>query len=265
MNENSCNKTFEELEREVENCNTLDELFELWREAHKAEKDYNEANNFCIERESFIADGIVDKKAFAASPAAVLFILKESNIAKELKMIQAEERDIGKNASDRSQIEWYRNDVDKDGKRDNIPKQKEKMARMTAYILKKEKLPTEQERLLSRQSFAFLNLNKRGGGNEEQLVEKYFDKYYLFIKKQISLILSMYSGKRKYIVFLGTGKYPKAKCLISELKEDAMFISAWHPAYTRIRKNHACVEEIEDKNLSRYMNEFFQRFDQEID
>ena len=147
---------------------SVEDLFAMWKNAHKHEKDYLETTytndeypEWNIEQDSFNADGYIDKNLYEKSPIKVLFILKEANIA------NPNYRDKSVNPAERTQYNFYRQYISK-GDNLNSPKQQEKMGRMAFYlqhITSDERLknPSDEEIKTALSKCAFMNLNKRGG------------------------------------------------------------------------------------------------------
>ena len=110
----------------------------------------------------FNADGYIDRERYDG----VLFILKESNLVGYTENEKPYERE---------QVTWYRNFFNDSGKerRDNNPKQKEKMGRMACWILNQNQRPSDDEIKDGLRCSAFMNLNKRGGSNRERTVSAY--------------------------------------------------------------------------------------------
>ncbi len=240
---------FEEIEEKARTSDTLDELFDLWKLAHKAEgKAYTETTtpargkHPAIEQTSFVRDGYVsgNPEDYANAGRKVLFILKEANILAYRGESIPEERD---------QLPFYR-DYLADGK-SNRAKQQEKMARM-AYYLQHPELDEEQRRLptlkncqLALKQSAFMNLNKRGGDNHAKVVSAYSQKYAAFIERQIDLLAP------DVIVVIGRTAYP--------MREGSIHV--WHTAYRmpRIKRNpNPCYCDGIDGNVDLYMRRFFE-------
>ena len=180
-------------EAEINKCDTLTDLFLLWKKAHILEENYTETTVIepvvkgekvfsGIAREAFIGDGYICEREYKSSLKKVLFILKEANIQKHRNENQL------KNPSEDSQVGFY-TDYISYGKT-NTPRQHEKMGRIAHYILfgydttDKERIKTALEKT------SFMNINKRGGGNktDKSKFENYFNKYKDFVNKQISIL-----------------------------------------------------------------------------
>ena len=221
---------------------TLNELFELWKQAHEAEENYNDTTVQTIEQNSFISDGFISEAEYKSAKIKVLFVLREANIATHRN---------GKDIPElRTQINFYevflKNIYD-----DNPPKQKQKMARMAYYLQHPElseeerRKPNEDNMKKALASCAYMNLNKRGGDKKVnwELFDNYFRTYITFITKQIDLI------KPDIIVLIGSNDY--------DLFDDS--IKVWHTSY-RMKGVHRIGKEYgTNKNIDCYMREFFER------
>ena len=227
------------LEVEAENAKSLDELFQLWKEAHKAEENYEVTTlrEEGIPQDSFIADGYISQENYAG----VLFILKEANILKD-------EVPAGSEPFYRPQADWYRPE-----RRDNSPKQKEKMGRMASYI----RYHHIQNFQIALQQSAFLNLNKRGGGNHthKKKLTAYTHRYAPFIQREIALL------QPKQIICLGHPTDALVdKCHLNFIDEKRIFtVNMWHPAYRMKGIPRYPVSDM-DQNVDAYMKEFIKRY-----
>jgi len=172
---------------EIENCKTLEALFQLWQEYQKKQIENTNV---------FIPDGYIDKNAYENCNKKILFILKESHYfsGNEISKLNTFKED--------SQVHFYKqfiNDVKYVNKfnghkrvvpTDNRPKQKEKIARMAEYILHKSITSNYKTLKNALEQVAFMNINKMGGGdstNPSKLFD-YYDSNKDFIKKQISIL-----------------------------------------------------------------------------
>ena len=204
-----------ECNAEIENCDNLDDLFKLWKEAQKNIKIIDKNENCLKNTGNFTRDGYIDEKEYKKSKKKVLFILKESNILKgrnvesnEIKedeqadfysyflkekiVINGETKEIYKYDSNTNMIIpiAYADYKNKYKFFDNIPKQKEKMARMAKYILDKEITSSYKELCNALKQVAFMNINKMGGTNKTNSKELYlyYKKYKNFILKEIEIL-----------------------------------------------------------------------------
>lgn len=176
----------EKLKKEIEDCKTLDELFKLWKQAHKGEENFFKTFPKCSccggvpnenFKESFCKDGItslngnVNKDKTITEDVKVLFVLKESNCG-------------GHKVNDKF---WFDENTEGDETR---KKYAEKLASVFENIRKSVDFEYK---------FGYMNLNKRGGygsTNRKQL-EAYTLEYYTFIKKEIEIL------SPDYIIFCG--------------------------------------------------------------
>jgi hypothetical protein len=239
-----------EIQQKVKHTQTLEGLFDLWREAHIVEENYEDTTVWeevidkgkfypGIEKDSFNTDGRIYEESYSG----VLFILKEPNLLRYPRGSST--------PSQRDQRWWYWEYFDSGDKRkDNRPKQKEKMGRMASYILHKN----IHEDINGLKKSAFMNLNKRGGDNREEKVWAYTQKYVEFIKKQISLLCP------KIVICLGTYNLVRACELVDE---SIRTMDMWHTAYQMPGVIRPQRTELGDKNIAAYMNEFIKRFERE--
>lgn len=242
-------KSISEIIEEVNACSNLAELFELWKDAHNSEEDYevnyNNAVSSCdkIEKDSFVKDGYINEEKYKACNKKVLFILKEANISEHRGLEPPCERE---------QINWYENVIcgkSKDDK-DNKPKQIEKLGRMAYYLQKgksAEALRVDKatwgEAL---RSAAFMNLNKRGGGKKiDGKYKKIFNeyttvKYKPFILKQIEIL------NPDIIVVIGDTE--AGKHILIEYAEKS--IKTRHPAYPFRKSYFQEIKEVSKAGTS---------------
>ena len=187
--------SFEELKKQVNNCNTLDDLFELWKKAHKCEDDFEKTtitetaitkNGIFdgISQNAFVKDGYICEKEYKSAPQKILFILKEANIQTHRNENQL------KKPSEDSQIGFYTEYINDPDCRDNTPKQHEKMGRMAHYIIYNEDIKDLEVVKSSLAKTAFMNVNKRGGGasTNEKKFRNYEKKYAPYIERQIKIL-----------------------------------------------------------------------------
>ncbi|MCH5188388.1 MAG: hypothetical protein J1F63_08275 [Oscillospiraceae bacterium] len=242
---------FNDFEKQIVRCQTLDELFTLWREAHKAEENYKETTVDGIDKNTFVADGYIDENCYYKSDYKTLFILKEANI---------KEYNVG---IDSSQVGFY-TDYINDGK-PNIPKQQEKIGRMAYYLQNGEnetaKMPSEVQLKNALKYTAFMNINKRGGAKSTNSpkINAYYNKYEQFIKKEIEII------NPNCIVIIGT---TEANDNINKFAAENKIrtINMWHTAYrmSRQKRSDNPIYALSnngsepDKNVDCYMRKFFE-------
>lgn len=178
----------EELKSKINKCKTLDELFKLWKQAHKDEENFFETfpecpscGNFPNRRfkESFCKDGVtalkgnINKHKTITEDVKILFILKESNCG-------------GHKVNNEF---WFDEYTLGDSYRDTYSK---RLKLALEKVLGKSNVSYDTK-------FGYMNLNKRGGYNRTMStkLEAYTIKYYPFIKRQIEIL------SPQYIVFCG--------------------------------------------------------------
>lgn len=202
---------FSEIVKKVEETKdlTLDELFDLWKEAQAVEEEWEETTlvkDTWTKRDKlrkyFTADGIIDSNAYTNASPKVLVVLKEPNVSDN----KADNffDDIGDHRV------WYNEFVNGEydsvsGKvmlekkvADNSTGQKELIGRMTylldQYLENKNDdgiCPTVKQIQEALKKTAVINLNKRGGDKElrnKEYFKNYCKKYSQFIKREIELI-----------------------------------------------------------------------------
>lgn len=202
---------FDEIAKKVEEKKdlTLDELFELWKEAQTVEEGWEETTLVKDTwtrrdklRKYFTADGIIDSKAYQNAHCKVLVVLKEPNVSDN-------KPDDYFNTPGDHRV-WYNEFVNgkydvASGKvmfenkvADNPTGQKELIGRMTylldEYFDNKNAdgiCPTVKQIQEALRATAVMNLNKRGGDKElrdKDCFKNYCKKYAQFIKHEIELI-----------------------------------------------------------------------------
>lgn len=237
---------------EIKECNNLDELFNLWKEAQRT----IQTEEKCLQNTGrFVHDGYIDKAKYKN----VLFVLKEANVGsvenqknnpqkieddyqigfyeyffkEELDDIDKEKVNQKDKNNDENKYKVYvigkdnmiypkawENREKKNRYFDNAPKQKEKIARMAKYILDKKITSDYNELCEALESVAFMNINKMGGTNStnDENLRKYYEKYKEFIKKEIEII------KPETIVDMTHG------CISSEDFENITIVPMIHTA-----------------------------------
>lgn len=234
--------TFEEIKEKAKSAESLDELFILWKQAHAAEGNYEETTVPTIEQKSFIADGYVSEADYKKVTQKVLFVLREANIATH------------RNEKDVPELRTHKNfygDFLKDIHNDNLPKQKQKMARMAYFLQHSElseeerKRPDEERMKRALASCAYMNINKRGGDKRVnwEKFNGYFRTYKAFIAKEIEII------NPDIIVLIGSNDY--------EMFDDS--IKVWHTSYRMKGVPRVGKEYGTNKNIDCYMRKFFDR------
>ena len=167
------------MKTKIENCNTLDELFELWKMAQAEETDesYNAYKYGKVDKTSFLPDGIIDEESFSKVDKKVLFIAKEANWGGNNKDTEVNEKD------DPFWLQSVVNDVwDKTNFSNGIA------MLYNAFITGNYDKINYEHSLL--RNIAFMNLNKRGGYNYSSYdtLYGYTKKYSEFIAREIEII-----------------------------------------------------------------------------
>ena len=197
----------------LDNIETLEKLFEIWKEAHK--KDGNFENNFprnpdnknepcCNFKDSFTYDGFLSEK----EEADILFIAREPNVSEKGEI----------NEAVTNEYFWMRDVVEK--KAANIGR----IGRNgTVYYNYLNKIAAKFDTNIK--SCAYMNINKRGGYGKCTFdrLNTYFVDYKDFILKEIELI------NPKRIVLLGYGKYEYVNELRRRLKAKEIY-QVYHPS-----------------------------------
>ena len=225
----------EELENKINKCKTLDELFNLWKQAHKDEENFFKTFPKCSccggvpnenFKESFCKDGItslngnVNKDKTITEDVKVLFVLKESNCG-------------GHKVND----EFWFNDCVGNKERNDYKERLEDALKYFNFVN-----PNAY--------FGYMNLNKRGGygsTNSKQL-EAYTLEYYTFIKKEIEIL------SPDYIIFCGCFDVFVESCKEKDNNEKNQNLHNWN--YYKKRINHTDFKKPEFKygdNQSAYI------------
>ena len=202
---------FDEIAKKVEGKKdlTLEELFELWKEAQTVEEGWEETTLIKDTwtkrdklRKYFTADGIIDSNTYSNAPCKILVVLKEPNISDNKPdeffdtpgdhRVWYNEFVNGEYDSVSGQI-MFHNEV-----ADNPTCQKQLIGRM-AYLLDvylDNKTvdgiqPTAKRIQDALKGTAVMNLNKRGGDSKLENKDyflNYCKKYSQFIRREIELI-----------------------------------------------------------------------------
>ena len=176
---------FNEIVKKVEETKdlTLDELFDLWKEAQVVEEGWKETTISGEDREKFrkqfTKDGIINTHAYAKADCKVLVVLKEANLENETAKKEA----LGEDGDHRVWYNYFVNgDYSYDSRRisnaknkpddaDNSTHQKELIGRMSFLLQgfpRTQKLtgmnPLASQIQEALRGTAVINLNKRGGG-----------------------------------------------------------------------------------------------------
>lgn len=182
---------FMDVEEKLQDVKTLDALFDLWRQAHACEENYEKTTvtepaflngkKFSgIDKNAFISDGYIDMPSFENAKTKILFILKEANV-----QAYRSEDDL-KKPSEANQFKFYKDYIG--GKKPNPSKQQEKLGRIANYILTGSDSKSDSDIRQALNRCAFMNVNKRGGGNADKKVNAYIKQYKAFIKREIEIL-----------------------------------------------------------------------------
>lgn len=179
-------------EKRVQNAETLEALFDLWKQAHACEENYEKTTvtetavlkgkKFGgIDQNAFISDGYIGKTSYENAKTKILFILKEANV----QAYRGE--DAIKNPSGDTQVNFYMKYIEGTDK-PNRPKQQEKLGRIANYILTNSDSKADDDIRQAMKQCAFMNVNKRGGGNADKKVNAYIKQYKAFVKREIEIL-----------------------------------------------------------------------------
>lgn len=168
----------------------LKKLFDKWKRAQKNESDDSckktMISSKIITKDFFTKDGIIDEKRYNKQKTKVLFISNESNIEDHCDP-------EGSHTFDRNEdFIYYCNNKEDEWS----GKMRERICSL--YMVISNNYDVQPYELAK--DFAFINLNKRGGGNNigngKHIVE-YCKKYEKYIREEIDII------KPDLIVWLG--------------------------------------------------------------
>lgn len=173
---------FEALQGQAATAESLQRLFELWKEAHSVEENWE---NTCVfSQEGAKANFTCDGRLGETPKGGVLFICKESNVGRDISFGE-------KGFWMREEVLPSREDPDPKWQRSDA---KIKRSRTCYYNCLSETLRILSERGYhvpkQLQDCAYINLNKRGGKavcNQKKLA-KYISKYKVFIQREIEFL-----------------------------------------------------------------------------
>ena len=191
-------------------------FFEKWKQEIHADKN--------LIGRPFIKDGIIDDSVFSAQKVKTLFISNESNIDGYFDL--NEEYDIRTDFKDYAEKEydcWQ-------------GKLRERVSSLYQVIVNDFSTPPYEYA----KSFAFINLNKTGGGNQiDNRIQHFCKQYGEYIRKEIRII------QPDLIVWLGCNTFDnvfiREDCVgIKKSEEGFCFdkvpvIRMCHTSYSRIR------------------------------
>lgn len=202
-----------ETDNEIKNINTINDLFNLWKKAQHKEDDISlkrtKVKSENITRDHFCEDGIIDKKIFENEKKKVLFITNEANDAEYTT----------KDKKETSRI--------KDFNKYYTGEKKDFAGQLIRGICVLYKVITNSYNISEQEiarNFAFMNLNKRGGGNKSKIgkddnhLEEYCKYYAKYIKKEIEII------NPDIIVWVGKTTYYLNKYIGGEQIEDKTYL-----------------------------------------
>jgi len=219
----------------------LKELFENWKKAQIEENEEHwqnktRGNTTYISKRQFCEDGIINEDFFEKEPKKVLFISNEAN----------DDYEAHRNRIETSRIkdfqEYYK---DKEIENEWGGKLRERVCALYKVIIKDYDIP---EHLVA-EKFAFMNINKRGGGKNiadenwkrgyENHIEEYCKYYADYIKKEIEIIdpdIIIWLGAKSYdmnlhIKYLGAVKKEDGRVFINDIP----VIRMWHTSYYRMK------------------------------
>lgn len=220
---------------DVSKCKNLEELFVIWKQAHKIEdicefKKYDDRVN----KNSFTRDGIICPKEFGKSGKKILLVAKEGH--------EFDEPDAEHNCSDGVNF-WVA-----DGYCERIQGKEISYflnclaAYCNAVIMGDFTFDPNKhlDRTVLRNA-AFMNINKRGGFKKcpDLVLNGYVNGYAAFINREIELI------DPDYIIFCGSGLYDLIADRISLPKGSEVY-QAYHP---RARGGYAAkLKKIQPQN-----------------
>lgn len=219
----------------------LKELFEDWKNAQREEKDEDwknktKGNTRYITKEHFCEDGIINEEIFDKEPIKVLFISNESNDDSKDAVNRIETSRI------QSFKDYYNN---KNGKDEWSGKLRERVCALYKVIIKNYDIPENKVA----ESFAFMNINKRGGGkniNDENAkkgyknhIEEYCKYYAYYIKNEIQIInpnIIVWLSAKTYdmnlhINYLGAIEEDGKKIYIN----NTPILRMWHTSYVKMK------------------------------
>ncbi len=239
--------TFEELKQEATKVENLDELFNIWKEAHsiESEEDWKKTKGSSenIPKDNFIGDGIIEPEVFKREKLKILFISNEANIDNP-KYEKAGDRRENFN-------EYYTNEYDN---------WKGKMRERICAVFNELIQEPSPEYYKSAKRFAFMNINKRGGNNhigDGSHIKEYCNKYKEYIGKEIKLIapdIIVWFGIKTYNMNLlqNIGAEYKGNVLFINVNgRDVPIMKMWHTSNWRgSRKSLSNYDEIKEKYLS---------------
>lgn len=176
--------------KRIEECNSLDALFSLWKTAHGLESEESCCGlddsvgtfplkgdimpNYMTFKDSFCQDGITSKAGVKglATECQVMFILKEANVT---------EKDGTITKGNQDDLFWFNERVE-------CIERKRYAERFQLVI--QRLIQVQGLDIKDGEPYYYMNLNKRGGygGSDNKCLRAYVKEYKLFIEKQIQLL-----------------------------------------------------------------------------
>lgn len=202
-------RAFQEFQTLAEKCDTIDELFGLWKEAQINDPYYPQDSHPQVPIYSFHADGIVDfdeSNYWNANPR-VLFLLKEPNV-------MVSDYTPTENSS---AVDWVR---ERYCQSDSKHKMCTVIAKIYAEVFQGKKMDVPE----SLKQIAYMNLNKRGGDSRaKRYLLNYVQHYQAYIRREIELL------SPEYVVVGGEGLLSSLKKFVCPGLENAPIgISSGH-------------------------------------
>ena len=190
----------------------LDQLFERWiaKQNAKGEK-------------SFCKDGIVNEEVFSKEKTRLLIISNESNDGKKSTPVLADRRIAFRDYFSLGHDNWR-------------GKLRERCCEMYKLLTDQKEMPTNEAAL----HFAFMNLNKQGGGEISNVshIAQYCDSYKNEILEEIRIIdpdIIIWSGLKTISIAcnqLGVKEQDGVKTLCVNGRSVPV-IATWHTSYYR--------------------------------
>lgn len=205
----------------------LDELFKDWKQ------ELNKSKNFNLYNDIFIKDGIVDCDTFESQDIKVLFISNEANIGDEFNPKDDDIRNDFKIYNKRKKDEYY--NVEKKKWETSKGKMRERVCCLYQVIVNDYTEKGSPFEVFDR--FAFMNLNKTGGGSEiDHKIISFCEEFKKEIKREIDII------SPDLIVWLGCNTFDikgirkgigVKTCQGKYYYNDIPVIRMWHTSYFR--------------------------------
>ena len=243
----------------------LEELFEEWMQEQSKEDDESikitKIASENITKEHFCKDGIISEEKYNSQKYKVLFIAKEPNIEQDCEDIITSQNDYFR--------DYYRDKVDKSGGHIRINTCK--------YYMWMFPEKENDNRYSVAKDFAFMNLNKRGGGEkaDDEKIAAYCRKYKKYIIREIEII------DPDIIVWLGLGTFEaiqNSKEKIFNIKigvegekggkyyfvignKEIPLLKEYHPSYSQSNSNDIIIN---DEYKKKHIKDNFKMFEDEL-